>query len=164
MPAPAAANVAARCSHGCARWTRTGSTCSWLPPSSSKGCWRSPSCCRTRRRGDGLVAVLVAGLAGCVAIRRRAPVVAALVGMLLFLAFPAAGQEYTEHLVSPFFVVLLLVYGIGRHLEGRAVWAVTACAAVLMSAFTAIERPTTRSATTSSVSARWWWPRSSSAA
>ena len=89
---------------------------------------------------DGLVAVLVAGLAGCVAIRRRAPIVSALVGMLLFLAFPAAGDEYTENLVSPFFVALLLVYGIGRHLEGRAVWAVTACAAVLMSAFTAIEQ------------------------
>ena len=88
----------------------------------------------------GLIAVLVAGLAGCVAIRRRAPIVAALVGMLLFLAFPAAGDEYTENLVSPFFVALLLIYGIGRHLEGRAVWVVTACAAVLMSAFTAIEQ------------------------
>ena len=54
----------------------------------------------------GLIAVLVAGLAGCVAIRRRAPIVAALVGMLLFLAFPAAGDEYTENLVSPFFVDL----------------------------------------------------------
>jgi len=30
----------------------------------------------------GLIAVLVAGLAGCVAIRRRAPIVAALVGIL----------------------------------------------------------------------------------
>ena len=88
----------------------------------------------------GLIAVLVAGLAGCVAIRRRAPIVAVLVGLLLFLAFPALGPEYTEHLVSPFFVALLLVYGIGRHLEGRAVWAVTAYAAVLMSAFTAIEQ------------------------
>jgi signal transduction histidine kinase len=89
---------------------------------------------------DGLVAVLAAGLAGCVAIRRRMPAVAAIVGMLLFCAYPLAGQEYTEHLVSPFFVALLLIYGIGRHLEGRAVWAVTACAVALMSVFTAIER------------------------
>jgi hypothetical protein len=35
---------------------------------------------------DGLVAVLAAGLAGCVAIRRRMPAVAAIVGMLLFCA------------------------------------------------------------------------------
>jgi signal transduction histidine kinase len=89
---------------------------------------------------DGLVAALVAGLAACVAIRRRAPIVAALVGMLLFLAVPVAGQEYTEHLVSPFFVAIFLIYGVGRHVEGRAVWIVTGCAAVLMSAFTATEQ------------------------
>jgi signal transduction histidine kinase len=88
---------------------------------------------------DGVVAVLVAGLACCVAIRRRFPAVAPLVGMVLFLAYPIAGQEYTEHLVSPFFVALFLVYGIGRHLEGRTMWAVTAAAAVLMTLYTAIE-------------------------
>jgi signal transduction histidine kinase len=88
---------------------------------------------------DGVVAVLVAGLAGCVAIRRRFPAVAPLVGMLLFLAYPIAGQEYTENLVSPFFVALFLVYGIGRHLEGRTMWAVTAAAVVLMTLYTAIE-------------------------
>jgi signal transduction histidine kinase len=89
---------------------------------------------------DGLVAVLVAGLAACVAIRRRLPVVAALVGLPIFCAFPALDQVYTENLVSPFFVALLLIYGIGRHLEGRAVWALTAYAAVLMSVFTAVEQ------------------------
>jgi signal transduction histidine kinase len=88
----------------------------------------------------GLVAVLVAGLAGCVAIRRRLPAVAAMVGMLIFCAYPALGDEYTEHLVSPFFVALLLIYGIGRHIEGRTVWAVTAYAAVVMSLFTALEQ------------------------
>lgn len=88
----------------------------------------------------GLVAVLIAGLAGCVAIRRRLPAVAAVIGMLIFCAYPALGQEYTEHLVSPFFVSLLLIYGIGRHLEGRVVWLVTAYAAVVMSIFTALEQ------------------------
>ena len=89
---------------------------------------------------DGLIALMVAGLAACVGIRRRLPAVAPLVGMAIFSAFPVAGQEYTEHLVSPFFVALFLVYGIGRHLEGRAVWILTACAAVLMSVFTAVEQ------------------------
>jgi signal transduction histidine kinase len=88
----------------------------------------------------GLVAVLIAGLAGCVAIRRRLPAVAAVIGMLVFCGYPALGEEYTEHLVSPFFVSLLLIYGIGRHLEGRVVWAVTAYAAVVMSIFTALEQ------------------------
>ena len=92
----------------------------------------------TPRRG--VVGLLVAGLAACVAIRRRFPVVAPIVGMALFCAYPALGNEYTENLVSPFFVALFLVYGIGRHLEGRAVWAVTACAVVLMSLFTALEQ------------------------
>jgi signal transduction histidine kinase len=89
---------------------------------------------------DGAIALLVAGLAGCVAIRRRLPAVAALVGMALFCAFPVAGQVYTENLVSPFFVALFLIYGIGRHLEGRAVWVVTAGAVVLISVFTAVEQ------------------------
>jgi signal transduction histidine kinase len=92
----------------------------------------------TPRRG--VVALLVAGLAACVAIRRRFPVVAPIAGMALFCAYPVLGNEYTENLVSPFFVALFLVYGIGRHLEGRAVWAATACAVVLMSLFTALEQ------------------------
>jgi signal transduction histidine kinase len=87
-----------------------------------------------------LVALMVAGLAACVAVRRRLPVVAPLVGMALFCAFPAMGNQYTENLVSPFFIAIFLVYGIGRHLEGRTVWVVTACAAVFMSVFTAVEQ------------------------
>lgn len=90
----------------------------------------------------GVVALLVAGLAGCVAIRRRLPVLAPVVGMALFCAYPLLGNEYTENLVSPFFVALFLVYGIGRHLEGPAVWGATACAVVLMTTFTALEQST----------------------
>jgi signal transduction histidine kinase len=88
---------------------------------------------------DGLVLLLVAGLAGCVAIRRRLPVIAALVGTLLFCVYPLLGQEYIDNLISPFFIALLLIYGIGRHLEGRVVWAVTAYACVMLTIFTAIE-------------------------
>jgi signal transduction histidine kinase len=88
---------------------------------------------------DGLMALAVAGLAACAAVRRRRPVVAAVVGTLLFAAYPLLGQEYIDHLISPFFVALLLIYGIGRHLDGRVVWVVTAFAAVAMAAFTAIE-------------------------
>jgi signal transduction histidine kinase len=90
--------------------------------------------------GRGIAGVMVSTLAGCVAIRRRLPVVAPMVGLAIFAAFPALDQEYTESLVSPFFATLLLIYGIGRHLDGRAVWAVTAYAAVVMSVFTAVEQ------------------------
>ena len=90
--------------------------------------------------GKGVAAVLVATLACCIAIRRRLPVVAPIVGLAIFAALPALDQAYTENLVSPFFVTLLLIYGIGRHLEGRAVWAVTAYAAVMTSVFTAAEQ------------------------
>jgi signal transduction histidine kinase len=89
---------------------------------------------------EGLITVMVAGLAGCVALRRRMPAVAPLVGMAIFCAFPVAGQVYTENLVSPFFVALFLVYGIGRHLEGRVVWLLTAAAVVLMTIFTVVEQ------------------------
>ena len=75
--------------------------------------------------------------------------------MLLFCAYPALGQQYTDHLISPFFITLLLIYGIGRHLEGPIVWAVTACAAAAMSVFTAIEGTDDTAATTCSASARW---------
>ena len=88
----------------------------------------------------GVAGVMVATLAGCVAIRRRLPVVAPMVALPIFAAFPALDQEYTENLISPFFATLLLIYGIGRHLQGRAVWAVTAYAAVTLSVFTAVEQ------------------------
>jgi signal transduction histidine kinase len=87
----------------------------------------------------GLIALAVAGLAACVTIRRRLPVVAAVVGLLLFNLYPLLGQEYVDHLISPFFIALLLIYGVGRHVEGRVVWWVTAYAAAMMTAFTAIE-------------------------
>jgi signal transduction histidine kinase len=81
----------------------------------------------------------VAGLAGCLAIRRRLPVVATLAGMLIFAAYPALDELYTDNLVSPFFIALLLIYGIGRHLEGRLVWALGAYTSGVMSLFTALE-------------------------
>jgi signal transduction histidine kinase len=87
----------------------------------------------------GIVALLVAGLAACLAIRRRAPAVAAVVGFALFTAYPAFDQAYVDHLISPFFVTLLLIYGIGRHLEGRLVWMLAVYGSVLMAIFTALE-------------------------
>ena len=71
----------------------------------------------------GATAVIVV-LAFAVAIRRRWPVVSALVGMPLFIAFGALGADYGDHMVSPFFVMVFLLYTFGRNLEGRKLYAV----------------------------------------
>ena len=77
----------------------------------------------------GAIAVIVA-LAGAVAIRRRWPVVSALIGMPLFIGFAALGADYGDHMVSPFFVWVFLLYSYGRNLEGRTLSAVVAYALV----------------------------------
>jgi signal transduction histidine kinase len=53
-------------------------------------------------------------------------VLAVLVAMPLFIVANSLGDEYINHLVSPFFATLLVLYGIGRHLEGRVVPLLTA--------------------------------------
>src|SRR5687767_433248 len=55
---------------------------------------------------------LVAALAATLAIRRRSPVVAALVAMPLFVTANSLGDDYINHMVSPFFAALLVLYGI----------------------------------------------------
>jgi signal transduction histidine kinase len=72
------------------------------------------------------VVLLVAGLAGVMAVRRRLPALAVLVAMPLFILANSLSDEYINHMVSPFVATLLVLYGIGRHLEGRAVPLLTA--------------------------------------
>ena len=88
---------------------------------------------------NGLAALIMLAFAACVAIRRRLPAVAALVGIALFGVYPELGREYIDSLLSPFFITILLVYGIGRHLEGRIVWVMTAYGAAVLALFTVIE-------------------------
>jgi signal transduction histidine kinase len=75
----------------------------------------------------GATAIVVL-LAIAVAIRRRWPVVSALVGMPLFVAFSLLGADYGDHMVSPFFVLIFLLYTIGRHIEGPTLYAILAYA------------------------------------
>jgi signal transduction histidine kinase len=65
--------------------------------------------------------LLVCVAAFTLAIRRRSPVVAVLVGVPIQVFAESLGPDYIDHLVSPFFAILLVLYGIGRHLEGRIV-------------------------------------------
>ena len=85
------------------------------------------------------VVLLVAGLAGALAVRRRSPVLAVLVAMPLFILANSLSDAYINHMVSPFFATLLVLYGIGRHLEGRAVPLLTAYGVVGIWISTAID-------------------------
>ena len=76
--------------------------------------------------GKGWVALLLLAVAGTLAVRRISPVGATLVAMPLFIASNSLGDDYINHMVSPFFATILVLYGVGRHLEGRVVWLLSA--------------------------------------
>jgi signal transduction histidine kinase len=66
-------------------------------------------------------AALVIGVeAAALAVRRRYTVLAVLAVMPFQVVAYELGSAYSDHLVTPFFVVLLMLYTIGRHLEGPA--------------------------------------------
>ena len=70
--------------------------------------------------GDLLKARAAAlGLAGALLVRSRVPVVAAAVGIVAITVIESLGDDVTEDLASPFFVMLFLSYSIGAHTEGR---------------------------------------------
>src|ERR1044071_3663542 len=73
---------------------------------------------------------LILALAGCLATRRRWPVPSAIVAMPLLIGFNLLGKAYGDHMVTPFFVLLFLLYSMGRNVEGRALSAVLAWALV----------------------------------
>ena len=79
-------------------------------------------------RGWAIAFCFVLGLA--VAIRRRWSLVSALVAMPLFVGFSGLGAEYGDHLITPFFTLLFLLYTYGRFIEGRTLYAVLAYALV----------------------------------
>jgi len=55
------------------------------------------------------------------AIRRRWTIAAVLLAVPVQLLANTLGREYIDHLVTPFFAILLVLYSLGRHLEGRIV-------------------------------------------
>jgi signal transduction histidine kinase len=79
-----------------------------------------------------LAVLLVAVTAFALAVRRRWPIAAALIAMPVQVAANGLGSQYTDHLISPFWAILLILYGIGRHVEGRAVPLLYVYAAVCM--------------------------------
>jgi signal transduction histidine kinase len=78
-------------------------------------------------------------LAVALALRRISPAGAALGGIPFFLLYNQLGEDYINALVSPFFAVLLLLYGVGRHLEGRTAHLLTAYGVAIFMISSAID-------------------------
>jgi signal transduction histidine kinase len=72
-------------------------------------------------RHKALAALLILIEAIALAIRRRWPIIAALICVPVQIAANELGRDYLDHLVMPFFAIVLIIYGIGRHLDGKVV-------------------------------------------
>jgi signal transduction histidine kinase len=77
---------------------------------------------------EGWAVAFLVALAGAVAIRRRWPLASALIAMPLLIGFSSLGKAYGDHMVSPFFMLLFLLYSMGRNIEGRTLYWVLAYA------------------------------------
>jgi signal transduction histidine kinase len=77
-------------------------------------------------------ALLIGVEATALAIRRRYTVLAVLMTMPVQLIANQLGRDYGDNLVTPWFVMLLMLYTIGRHLEGRTVPILGGYAAALL--------------------------------
>jgi signal transduction histidine kinase len=89
--------------------------------------------------GKPWVVLLLVAVAGTLAVRRISPAGAALAAMPLFIAGNSLGDDYINHMVSPFFAAIVVLYGVGRHLEGRAVWVLSAYGVATMWASMAVD-------------------------
>jgi signal transduction histidine kinase len=71
-------------------------------------------------RGDLLIARLaLLALAGALAVRRRAPVLAVAVDFGVLTVLERVGGAVDQNLVGPFFATLIVCYSLGAHADGR---------------------------------------------
>jgi signal transduction histidine kinase len=82
----------------------------------------------------GVAWLLLAATAGAVALRRRLPVTAAVVGWSVFLGLDLLPSIYTDRLLGPPFLTILLAYSAGRHADDRRAAAAAVIGTALMSA------------------------------
>ena len=93
-------------------------------------------------RDDLLVArAALLGLAGAVAARRRAPVLAAAVAPIVLTVLERLNAGVDENLVGPFFSALVISYSVGAHTEGRRLTAGLAVLAVGCAVSIRLDRP-----------------------
>jgi signal transduction histidine kinase len=84
-------------------------------------------------------ALLIASEAIALAIRRRYTVLAVMLVMPVQLIASQLGRDYGDNLITPWFVMLLMLYTIGRHLEGRTMLLVGAYSGALLIAANATD-------------------------
>ena len=71
-------------------------------------------------RGDLLIArAALLALAGALAVRRRAPVIAVAVAFAVLTVLERLGGPVDANLVGPFFAPLFLCFSLGAHAKGR---------------------------------------------
>jgi signal transduction histidine kinase len=71
-------------------------------------------------RGDILIArVSLLALTFALAVRRRAPELAAAIALIEITVLERLGTGVDENLVGPFFASLIIAYSVGAHVEGR---------------------------------------------
>ena len=70
---------------------------------------------------NALAALMIVVTAVALAIRRRWPIAAALIAVPMQIVVSALGRDYLDHLITPLFAIVLILYGIGRHVDGKAV-------------------------------------------
>jgi signal transduction histidine kinase len=86
--------------------------------------------------------LLVAGMvlmSICLAVRRRLPLTALIGGLVVFDLVNALPPQYLDHLVSPLFVMLFIIYSAGRRLGDREVVVALVIATALLATGSAID-------------------------
>src|SRR4051812_43255994 len=63
------------------------------------------------------------GMAGAVFVRRRLPVLAAVLALAAVVVLESRGNAVSGNLAGPFFALLFVAYSIGANAEGRTLWA-----------------------------------------
>jgi signal transduction histidine kinase len=87
--------------------------------------------------GVAIAAMVV--IAAAIALRRRLPLTAAITTWVVFVVVTALPGHYTDHIVSPFFVMLFLTYSAGRHTDDRRSLIALAAGTVLTILSTTLE-------------------------
>src|SRR5215212_8860495 len=68
------------------------------------------------------VTALLVLLAGCLALRRRFPVVTFVLAMVPFVALQALGDEVTDNLFTALFVCIFMSYSVASNSDSRWFW------------------------------------------
>jgi signal transduction histidine kinase len=87
----------------------------------------------------GLGLALAAGVATAVALRRRLPLTAVVLGWTAMLGADQVGPDLVENVAGPYFASMLVTFTAGYVLEGRRLWLAAAIGVLLVSLSEAVD-------------------------